>query len=160
MRKYCMVLSMVFLLLSGCIKLYFSDSMWAPDSAPVVRGEFPQMRENADRCNKGFYTGLSTQNIEPYMSQRCEKLGNGNSICAIRAIDRRTENVAKEEYDPIIKKKITRCVKETQFYTFMINTYINEKGIVYDCRAEDAQYSFFTPDPPRAGSLADRLPGN
>lgn len=160
MRKYCMVLSMVFLLLSGCIKLYFSDSMWAPSSAPVITADFPEMRENADRCNNGFYTGLSIQNIEPYMSQRCEKLGNGNSICAIRAIDRRSETVAKEEYDPLTKKTSTQYVRETTFYTYMINTYINEKGIVYDCRAENAQYALFTPDPPRSGSLADRLPGD
>ena len=110
-----MLLSMVFLLLPGCIKLYFSDSMWAPSSAPVIRGPFPEMRENAERCNKGFYTGLSTQNIEPYMSQRCEKLANGNSICAIRVIDRRTESVAKNEYDPLTK------TAKVQYISFTIS---------------------------------------
>ena len=160
MNKYNATLAMVFLLLTACgvIKTFYSDAMWAPKSAPSMGGHYPEMRDNARRCNSGFYTGMSAQNVDPLMSQRCEKLDDGNSVCAVEAIDTRYETERRQEFDIIEKKYVTRNVTVTHYYVFMINTYINEKGIIYDCRAEDAQYWWSKPESPKPGSLADRLP--
>lgn len=161
MHRHSITLGLVFLLLAGCgpIKLYYSDATWAPESAPTSTAHYPQMTDNARRCNNGFYTGLSAQNIDPLMSQRCEKLEDGNSICAFRIIDWRIETERRDVYDPVTKKTTSKYVDVEYDNTYMINTYINEKGIVYDCRAESAHYEFVPPKP-QPGTLAYKLPQN
>ena len=162
MNRYNMLLAMVFLLLTACgaMQTYYSEAMWAPKTAPTMSGSFPEMRDNARRCNNGFYTGMSAQNIDQRMSQRCEKLDDGNSVCAVEAIDTSYTTERREVYDPVLNKYFTQNVTVTHYYVFMINTYINDKGIVYDCRAENAQYWWSKPESPKPGSLADRLPKN
>lgn len=85
-----------------------------------------EMRDNARRCNNGFYTGMSAQNIDQRMSQRCEKLDDGNSVCAVEAID--TSYTTERRYDPVLNKYFTQNVTVTHYCVFMINTYINDKG--------------------------------
>ena len=162
MNRYNILLAMAFLLLTACgaMQTYYSEAMWAPKTAPTMSGSFPEMRDNARRCNNGFYRGMSAQNIDQRMSQRCEKLDDGNSVCAVEAIDTSYTTERREVYDPVLNKYFTQNVTVTHYYVFMINTYINDKGIVYDCRAENAQYWWSKPESPKPGSLADRLPKN
>ena len=161
MRKYIIPLGLFFLLFTGCgpIELYYSDATWAPKSAPTTIAQHPQMTDNARRCNNGFYTGLSVQNIDPLMTQRCEKLEDGNSICASRVIDWEINSETRDVYNPVTKDTSSKYVDVEYDYTYMINLYINKKGIVYDCRAESAHYESL-PSKPKPGTLADKLPQN
>lgn len=162
MNRYNILLAMVFLLITACgvIDTYYTDVMWAPKTAPIMCGDYPEMRDNARRCNNGFYTGMSAKNVDQRMSQRCEKLDEGNTVCAMEAIDTWYETERRQEFDIIEKKYVTRDVTVTHYYVFMINTYINDKGIIYDCRAENAKYRWDKPESPRPGSIADKLPKN
>ena len=157
MRKYGIPLSIVFLLLTGCIGIHFPDTVWVPKSVPVMQGEDHEMGGIANRCNNGYYTGFSTQNLDKRMSQRCEHIDNDNTICSVKAIDRRRHYQYREVYDPNTKKSHYENVLITDYDHYVINMYINEKGLVSDCKAEEGHFALFFDPTPAPGTLSSKL---
>lgn len=158
MRKYYILLSVIFLLLPGCLEFQYSDALWAPKESPKMEGERPEMHDITHGCNNGYYTGFSASNLDPRMSSLCEPLDNGNKICAVKAVDGYSYWTTEQVYDRYRKKWVTETVHKRQYETFMLNIYINAKGLVYDCKGELGNFSFFTTKKPAPNSLASQLP--
>ena len=157
MGRYSIILTAVFLLLTGCGSTQYPDHIWAPKSAPLEFGTVPEMEDLANRCNNGYYNGFSPQNLFPIMSQRCETIEKGNRICATELIDSETHEYLGQEYDSKTKSWSLVTKKDTNYYHYMLNLYINAKGVVYDCKASYGHHVQVSKKP-KEGTLAARLP--
>lgn len=143
MRIYSAVLSLFFMFLAGCGGIQYSDEIWAPPKAPLWHGEDDEMRTNAARCNTGFYKGFSPANLNPRLSAVCKPLAGGNKICAVEAVDKREYWETESVYNEAKKRWETVQVLRTTYTSYMINPYINSKGLIYDCKAERGEFFFF-----------------
>lgn len=147
MRLSIAALCLNFLLLTGCGAYQYSDALWVPQDAPRWWGEDNEMGSIAARCNAGYYKGFSTDNLNAMLSTLCEPLKNGNKICAVESTDEYIYWTTESTYDHERKTWTTQQVKNTGYRTYMINTYINPKGLIYDCKAERGEYALFKKRP-------------
>lgn len=157
MGRYSGLLTVFFLLLTGCGSTQYPDEIWAPKSAPYKYGGSPEMEDIAKRCNNGYYSGFSPENLFPIMSQRCEKIENGNSICAAELIDSETHKYLGQEFDSKTNSWHSVTKEDTNYYHYMINLYINTKGLVYDCKASYGHHVQVSKKP-KEGTLAAKMP--
>ncbi len=159
MYRYGAPLFLVFLLSSGCAVRY-PDNIWAPKSVPEMFSSGYAMRNIASKCNDGFYTGFSAKNLDQRMSQRCEHLDGGNIICAVRGLDDRSRYELRPVYDSSTKKTEYKYEYIPENDRYVINLYINDKGIVYDCKAGEGHAALIYKSEPEKGSIAASLPAN
>lgn len=134
---------MIFLLLTGCGSMQYSEEIWAPEKVPTMYGEDNEMRDIAARCNGEFYKGFSTQNLAAKMTEQCRPLRNGNMLCAMEAVDEYTYLEDRDVYDDKKKTWVKESKRQTGYRTYMINVYIKPPGLVYDCKAERGEHKLF-----------------